>query len=133
MYRPAWLAALAGAALLGPGLALSPVAQASEASQGLPPELALFGCSHAWSDRDKDGEADIDRTDVNVRSGPHATSDGGPCSVLFQLDRDDHVYYHCYTTTNSEGTWTHLRKRGGSQMGWVKDTFLPGGGSSERC
>ncbi|MFD9902667.1 hypothetical protein [Streptomyces sp. NPDC059063] len=107
MPKPMWFVGLACASVLGTAVSLVPAAQAADdaarSSQTLPPELRILGCSHSWSDKDN-AEADIDRTAVSVRSGPHATSDGGPCTVLFQLNRPDHVYYHCYTTTNSEGT-----------------------------
>ncbi|MFE4519228.1 hypothetical protein ACFRMQ_34180 [Kitasatospora sp. NPDC056783] len=49
------------------------------------------------------------------------------------LNPGDQVFHHCYTTTQSEGTWTHLRKSGTALEGWVKDDLLPDGGSGYAC
>ncbi|MFJ4868982.1 hypothetical protein [Streptomyces sp. NPDC088757] len=121
-------AVLAAAMVAGTALVLTP----TTATAGTSGETGALSCSHTWSNRDPDGShpKTITRSAVNVRSGPHAASG---CGVVGTLNPGDQVYYHCYTTTQNEGTWTHLRKNGTSMDGWVKDTLLPDGGSNYAC
>ncbi|MFG2908645.1 SH3 domain-containing protein [Kitasatospora sp. NPDC048286] len=123
-------ALLAAALVAGTALGLAPTV----ATAGTPGEAGLLSCSHAWSNLDPDGShpKTITRSSVNIRSGPHAAP-GTTCGIVGVLNPGDQVFYHCYTTTQSEGTWTHLRKSGTSLEGWVKDTLLPDGGSVYEC
>ncbi|MFF4380990.1 SH3 domain-containing protein [Kitasatospora sp. NPDC001547] len=119
-------ALLAAAVVAGTALGLAPTV----ATAGTTGQSGLLSCTHAWSNQDPDGSnpKTITRSGVNVRSGPHTT-----CGIVGSLNPGDQVFYHCYTTTQNDGTWTHLRKSGTSMDGWVKDTLLPDGGSVYPC
>ncbi|MFJ4343306.1 hypothetical protein [Streptomyces sp. NPDC088915] len=121
-------AVLAAATVAGAALVLTPTTATAGTSGG----TGALNCSHAWWNLDHDDKdpKEIKRSNVNIRSGPHAASG---CGVVGTLNPGDQVYYHCYTTTQNEGTWTHLRKDGTSVNGWVKDTLLPDGGSRFEC
>ncbi|WP_148082020.1 SH3 domain-containing protein [Streptomyces botrytidirepellens] len=124
------MAVLAATLGAGTALLLAPTAATAQTSDA----EGILSCSHAWSNQDPDGSdpKTITRNAVNVRSGPHAAA-GTTCGVVGSLNSGDEVFYHCYTTTQNEGTWTHLRKNGTSLDGWVKDTLLPRGGSNYPC
>ncbi len=109
-------------------LVLAPTSATAETSDA----TGILSCTHQWSNPDDTGEKTITRNAVNIRSGPHAAA-GSACSVVGTLNTNDKVFYHCYTTTQNEGTWTHLRKSGTTLNGWVKDTLLPGNGSNYPC
>ncbi|WP_405796298.1 hypothetical protein [Streptomyces sp. NBC_01506] len=124
------MALLAATGVAGTALVLAPTAATAKTSDA----VGVLSCSHAWSNKDPDGSnpKTINRTGVNIRSGPHAAA-GSACGVVGSLTTGNQVFYHCYTVTQNEGTWTHLRKNGTSLDGWVKDTLLPDGGSSYQC
>ncbi|MET8544322.1 SH3 domain-containing protein [Kitasatospora sp. NPDC004799] len=120
------VAVLAATLVAGTALAMAPTV----ATAGTSGEAGLLSCTHAWSNQDPDGSnpKTITRSGVNVRQGPHTT-----CGSVGTLNPGDQVFYHCFTTTQGDGTWTHLRKAGTTLNGWVKDTLLPDGGSNYPC
>ncbi|MFF9348238.1 SH3 domain-containing protein [Streptomyces sp. NPDC014734] len=119
------LALTAGAALVGGGLLFAPGASAAPAATAS--DVGILSCSHSWSNKDA-GYGTMQSTNVNLRVGPHTS-----CGAVGQVQAGQKVYYHCYTTTVNDGTWTHLRISGTQRQGWVKDTLLPGGGSTKAC
>ncbi|MEU4806117.1 hypothetical protein [Actinosynnema sp. NPDC023587] len=89
--------------------------------------VSPLSCSHAHSNQDS-AWGRISGSNVNYRSGPHTS-----CSSYGQFNNGDKIFYHCYTTTQSDGTWTWGRKDGTDRQGWIKDTLLDDGGSTQPC
>ncbi|UQI46019.1 hypothetical protein M1P56_17510 [Streptomyces sp. HU2014] len=123
--RPVAIAA--AAALLGGGLLLAPSATATPATgTQAAPTAELLSCSHSWSNKDADKEK-VTKSGVRYRVGPHTS-----CAALGQIDKGATVYFHCYTRTQDDGTWSHVRIKGTDRQGWVKDTLIDGG-SQKLC
>ncbi|MEV0678859.1 hypothetical protein AB0I60_20305 [Actinosynnema sp. NPDC050436] len=89
--------------------------------------VGALSCSHDHANRDS-AWGRIQGNNVNYRSGPHTN-----CSSYGQFNNGDKIFYHCYTTTQNDGTWTWGRKDGTNRQGWIKDTLLDDGGSRVRC
>lgn len=119
------LAAALGAVPLGLGaVGTAQAATAPSAGDGGP---STMSCSHSHSNQDADsGYVDADW--LRYRSGPHTS-----CAAKGQAADGTKIYYHCYTTTNNDGTWTWGRVAGTSHQGWFSDDYLSDGGSLERC
>ncbi|GAA0491519.1 hypothetical protein ACFQ2B_16430 [Streptomyces stramineus] len=118
------LALAATAALLGGGLLLAPAASAAPTvGTGT---TGVLDCSHKWSNKDAD-KAKVVKNGVRYRGGPHTN-----CAALGQIPKGATIYFHCYTNTKNDGTWTHARIKGTDNQGWVKDSLI-GGGSLEKC
>lgn len=82
------------------------------------------------TDSDKDGSSWPRQTagvSANMRSG--SSTD---CRVVGWADNRDVLDYHCFTW-GAGGSWTYLRNDTDGTSGWVKDSLLPGNGSSEWC
>ncbi|MFI9202812.1 SH3 domain-containing protein [Streptomyces sp. NPDC053048] len=122
------LAVVATASLLGGGLLLAPSASAvpGASAKAAPAVEQLLSCSHGWSNKDS-GSKKVTASGVRYRVGPHTS-----CDALGQIPQGATVYYHCYTRTQDDGTWSHVRIKGTERQGWVKDTLL-GGGSLKLC
>ncbi|MFD0381375.1 hypothetical protein ACFQ2B_00040 [Streptomyces stramineus] len=108
------------------GTAAPAPAAAADTSTKTAPTADLLGCSHRWSNKDAD-KAKVVKNGVRYRGGPHTN-----CAALGQVPKGATVYFHCYTRTKNDGTWTHVRIKGTQRQGWVKDSLI-GGGSLELC
>lgn len=76
-----------------------------------------------------------DATVVTMTSGVSANQRSGSstgCGVKGWADNRDTLVYYCWTS-GENGTWTYLRNAHDNTYGWVKDSLLPGNGSSYNC
>lgn len=111
--------------LLPVGLGLASTAQAAPAEGG---DVGTMSCSHRHSDKDKSGYGYVTADWLRYRSGPHTT-----CTAYGQEKDGTKIYYHCYTTTKNDGTWTYGLVSGTDRKGWFKDEYLSNWGSTEPC
>ncbi|MER5225686.1 SH3 domain-containing protein [Streptomyces flaveus] len=81
---------------------------------------------------DEDNSSYVNQTagvSANMRSGSSSS-----CGIKGWADNRDRLDYHCYVYVSStNSTWTYLRNVTDGTYGWVSDSLLPGGGSSNRC
>ncbi|KRF16927.1 hypothetical protein [Nocardioides sp. Soil796] len=101
-------------------------------AQAAPPsgddDMTTQSCSHSNSDKDKSGYGYVDADWLRYRVGPHPS-----CTSLGQAARRTKIYYHCFTFTDNDGTWTHGRIAGTNKQGWFKDSYLSDNGSMVKC
>jgi hypothetical protein len=80
---------------------------------------------------DKDGSSHPSAFETRgVRNGASTS-----CPITGDYVSGDHLDYYCYTVNPSSGlTWTYLRDDHNPLVaGWVRDSYLPGLGSSVKC
>lgn len=84
-------------------------------------------CSHSWSNVSDDASY-VAGSDVNYRTGPHAS-----CDSLGQAQYDQYVYLHCWTTGDyvvNTSVWWHLRLAGTQRQGWMSSYYVLTGGAN---
>ncbi|MEV6520919.1 hypothetical protein AB0M43_03140 [Longispora sp. NPDC051575] len=65
---------------------------------------------------------------ANVRSGP-----GAHCDRRGGAEPQDSLHYRCYAAAADGSTWTYVTDERTWLTGWIRDTYLSGGGSYTHC
>ena len=106
-------------------VALAGPASAAPDKQANPAAVQAVRCGYVPPDLDPT-TVRANRT-ANIRTGPSTR-----CTSVGLTHPGDRLNYHCYVQGQG-GTWTYLRNVTTRKKGWVKDSFLPGNGSSVFC